>query len=234
MDGDITVNSNPFVYVYITCTSFVPSYHPLKTVCTFQRSLRIAELKGHLQMIVGTPQTCMELELFSASDMFLQKLDDDEALLGSYPVHYRCRINVVDRRQFVFHSVSKVQTYKRTCDAYDKREDSARTFMTEYHVDQLDKEASAEEKKEDPAAGGISVGRRCKVHVPGKPTVLGTVMYVGKTDFRRGTWVGVKYDKPLGRHNGTVKGKKYFGCQNKYGVFVKPLKVTVGDFPKEE
>lgn len=45
-------------------------------------------------MIVGSPASCMNLELFSANDKFLQKMDDNDALLGSYHVDNNCRIHV--------------------------------------------------------------------------------------------------------------------------------------------
>ena len=45
-------------------------------------------------MVMGTPSSCMDLELFGVNDKFLQKMDDNEAMLGSYPVDDDCRIHV--------------------------------------------------------------------------------------------------------------------------------------------
>ncbi len=43
---------------------------------------------------MGAMASCMDLELYSVADKFLQKMDDSEALLGSYPVDDDCRIHV--------------------------------------------------------------------------------------------------------------------------------------------
>lgn len=61
----------------------------------------------------------------------------------------------------------------------------------------------------------------------------GEVMYVGKvTGLPLGYWIGIRYDEPLGKNNGSHKGKKYFECLNNYGGFVRPDRVSVGDYPE--
>lgn len=43
---------------------------------------------------MGSAASCMNLELFDNNDKFLQKIDDDDALLGSYHVDNYCKIHV--------------------------------------------------------------------------------------------------------------------------------------------
>lgn len=79
----------------------------------------------------------------------------------------------------------------------------------------------------------MSVNSRCQVRLPNAPTRLGTVMYLGELSGKSGYFVGIKYDEPLGKNDGSVDGKRYFQCLPNYGGFVKPDCVTVGDFPEE-
>ncbi|KAM9359048.1 tubulin-folding cofactor B [Symphorus nematophorus] len=240
MDGGVTVITNPFVNVRLTST--LSSFEVQQR---FNRGISIAELKGRLEMVVGAAASSMDLELYGASDKFLQKMDDNDALLGSYPVDDDCRIHVIDKsghQMGEFSDVSKVEKFELSDEAYEKRTDTARSFMKKHRIGHFNEEEvakkkaelAAREEEQKAAADAISVGSRCKAQVPGQPTKLGTVMYVGTTDFKPGYWVGVKYDEPLGKHNGTVEGKQYFECENKYGAFVKPLSVVVGDFPEED
>ncbi|XP_020491856.1 tubulin-folding cofactor B [Labrus bergylta] len=239
MDSEVTVITCPYVDVRLTST--ISSFEVKRR---FNRGITIAALKGKLEMVVGASFSSMDLELYGVSDKFLQKMDDNEALLGSYPVDDECRIHVIDRSggQLEFTDVSKVEKFELSDEAYKKRTDSARSFMKNLRVGQYNEEEmarkkaelAAQQEEEKVAANAISVGNRCKVQVIGQPTKLGTVMYVGTTDFKPSYWVGVKYDEPLGKHNGTVEGKQYFECEDKYGGFVKPQNVTVGDFPEED
>jgi len=64
-------------------------------------------------------------------------------------------------------------------------------------------------------------------------------MYVGDVEEipgGAGKWIGVKLDEPVGRNDGTLGGKRYWGKEGdvgsaKYGVFVRPERVEVGDWP---
>ncbi|XP_077398200.1 tubulin-folding cofactor B [Festucalex cinctus] len=239
MDGSVII-TNPSVNVRLTTT--ISSFEVTRR---FDRGISIAELKGKLEMVVGAPASSMDLELFSTSDTLLQKLDDDNALLGSYPVDDDCRIHVIDRsggQLGEFTDVTKVEKFVMSDEAYEKKAETARSFMKKqslgrYNEEEMARkkaESVAKEQEQKAAAEAISVGDRCQVQVPGQPTKLGTVMFVGTTDFKPGHWVGVKYDEPLGKNDGSCEGKRYFECEKNYGVFVKPLNVTVGDFPEED
>jgi tubulin-folding cofactor B len=61
-------------------------------------------------------------------------------------------------------------------------------------------------------------------------------MYVGDVEEipgGSGAWVGVKLDEPVGRNDGSLKGKRYWGKEGdaKFGVFVRPERVEVGEWP---
>ncbi|XP_053865794.1 tubulin-folding cofactor B isoform X2 [Malaclemys terrapin pileata] len=152
---------------------------------------------------------------------------------------------VIDRsgaRVGEYEDVSRVEKYEMSATDYEKRPDSVRSFLKRSKVgkfneeEMLKKEAEQEQKltEEKAQAEAISVGARCEVRVSGQPNKRGTVMFVGLAEFKPGYWIGIKYDEPLGKNDGSVNGKQYFECQPKYGAFVKPQYVTVGDFPEED
>ncbi|CAI5780626.1 tubulin-folding cofactor B [Podarcis lilfordi] len=133
----------------------------------------------------------MDLELYTPDDKFVMKLDSDEALLGSYPIDDGCRIHVIDRSGATigeYENVSKVEKFEITDAEYDKRTDTARSFMKtsklgQYNAEEMMKREAEREQKlleEKALAEAISVGSRCEVRAAGQPNKRGTVMYVGE------------------------------------------------------
>ncbi|XP_078517058.1 tubulin-folding cofactor B [Lissotriton helveticus] len=237
MSGPV-VHSAPMVTVLISST--LNSYSSEKR---FNRGLTLAELKCKLELVVGTPASCMDLELYSLDNKLIMRMDSDDSLLGSYPVDDGCRIHVIDKsgsRIGEYEDVSKVEKYEISNDAYEQRSDSVRSFLKRNKMGQFKDESLAKSDLEQKLAVDkslsetIAVGARCEIHTAGQPTKRGTVMYSGLVDFKPGYWIGVRYDEPLGKNDGSVNGKQYFQCPSKYGAFVKPQFVTVGDFPEED
>ncbi|XP_071833532.1 tubulin-folding cofactor B-like [Apostichopus japonicus] len=241
MSGEFQVITQAYVNVFITST--LTSFEAEKR---FAKDVTIGTLKSKLELISGSNASSMKLQLMDKEGKLVGALDNDEALLGSYPVDDGMKIHVIDTSEKTkgeFEDVSQVEKYEIPDEEYAKRSDSVRAFKLKHKMGQfkeVDPEEKARKEAEQKAAleleenliAKMAVGSRCEVNVPNNPPVKrGTVMYLGKTDFKPGYWVGVQYDEPLGKNNGSVKGKKYFTCEEKYGGFVKPQYVTVGDFP---
>ncbi|XP_057665095.1 restin homolog isoform X5 [Diorhabda carinulata] len=55
---------------------------------------------------------------------------------------------------------------------------------------------------------------------------VGTVRYMGATEFAPGDWVGVELDDPRGKNDGSVNGKRYFECLPNFGLFAPVSKVS--------
>ena len=78
---------------------------------------------------------------------------------------------------------------------------------------------------------------------------IGVVKFIGETEFASGEWIGVALERPngepvllpcvltcisspalycTGKHNGIVKGVKYFKCKERHGLFVRRDKIIRG------
>ncbi|CAK5113500.1 unnamed protein product [Meloidogyne enterolobii] len=65
----------------------------------------------------------------------------------------------------------------------------------------------------------FKLGDQVKMKTGGR---AGVVAFVGPTDFQAGIWIGVILERPEGKNNGSVDGRVYFKCQDKFGVFCRP------------
>ena len=80
----------------------------------------------------------------------------------------------------------------------------------------------------------MNIGQRCRIiNIQGERR--GVIKYIGKIsnlDSGKNIWIGIEFDEPVGKNNGTIDGVKIFECRNNHGSFVKPKQVEVGDFPE--
>uniref|UniRef100_A0A8D0BAR7 CAP-Gly domain containing linker protein family member 4 n=1 Tax=Salvator merianae TaxID=96440 RepID=A0A8D0BAR7_SALMN len=55
---------------------------------------------------------------------------------------------------------------------------------------------------------------------------MGTIRYLGPTDFAPGIWLGLELRSAKGKNDGSVGDKRYFTCKPNFGVLVRPSRVT--------
>merc|ERR1712060_802383 len=53
---------------------------------------------------------------------------------------------------------------------------------------------------------------------------VGTVVFKGTVNFAKGIWYGIELDTPDGRHDGTVKQRRYFQTKKKTWCFCSKTK----------
>eukprot|EP00750_Incisomonas_marina_P011700 INCI16405.2.p1 GENE.INCI16405.2~~INCI16405.2.p1 ORF type:complete len:393 (+),score=41.55 INCI16405.2:102-1181(+) len=89
-----------------------------------------------------------------------------------------------------------------------------------------DRSAATAAANTSPDAGSRAVSQVAVLKVGSRVVAKGrysdgVVRFIGTTEFSAGEWIGVELDSPLGKHDGAVRGQRYFTCRPKHGVFLK-------------
>ncbi|OWR46194.1 tubulin-folding cofactor B like protein [Danaus plexippus plexippus] len=240
MEG-IQIITQDFVNVHIT-KSGGEDAAPIER--RFKKEISIQDFKTKLELLTGGSAVTMKLKLYDNKNNYIGDLDNDQAMIGSYPIEDGMRIHVIDNFSLVkdFDTSDTAERFRLSEEEYEKKGDTLRSFLQrnklgKYNEEEMNKMREQQQKEmaeEAERAAAAVVGARCEVNVPGAGPRRATVRYNGPLDGARGLWIGVQYDEPRGKNDGEVNGKRYFTCPPKYGGFVKPVYVTVGDFPEEE
>ncbi|XP_073955015.1 tubulin-folding cofactor B-like isoform X2 [Choristoneura fumiferana] len=201
-------------------------------------------MKSKLELVTGGNAATMKLKLYDTKNKYICDIDNDDALLGSYPIDDLMRIHVIDKFTLLSDvgSSDSAERFRLSEEEYEKKGDTVRSFLQrnrlgKYNEEEMMKIKEQQQKEleeEARLAASVLVGARCEVRVPHAPARRATVRYNGPLEGAKGLWIGVQYDEPRGKNDGEVNGKRYFTCPPKYGGFVKPVYVTVGDFPEEQ
>ncbi|XP_050087105.1 tubulin-folding cofactor B-like [Anopheles aquasalis] len=205
----------------------------------FNRTISIPELKSKLQMLTGTSAAGMRLELYRDNKLLNTIVDSDEhPTLADYPVRDGMRIHVAGC--CMWQADAPVPKFELSQEEYDGRRDSLRRFLKQNRLGKYSEDSRAAKRETTQSPGTEEtdskmslavVGARCRVQTRFAPPRLGEIMYTGRLQGKCGLFVGVKFDEPVGVHDGSLEGKRYFQCAPKYGSFVTLDTVEVGDFP---
>ncbi|XP_021864366.1 tubulin-folding cofactor B [Spinacia oleracea] len=205
----------------------------------FSLQLTVEAMKEKLWKKCGTSVDSMSLELYDDTGAKIADLSDNARPFGFYSPMNGCRLHVVDLDPASVTSggwledTSLVEKYEISDEAFKKRDGTFRKFKEKLAVQNPPGASNKlpDNYMEDLCAN-IKVGDRCQIK-PGDKR--GVVKYVGQAEnLGPGFWVGVQYDEPLGKHDGLVKGRRYFNCPPLHGAMVRPDKVQVGDFPERD
>ncbi|KAL4062539.1 CAP Gly-rich domain-containing protein [Scleroderma citrinum] len=204
----------------------------------FDLHITVEQLKAKLELITGIPVQNQTISIEDSDGRTLGQLSDDTKQLGYYGLLNFQILKVIDTNPSTsftgqLSDVSQVEKFELSEEAYAQRTDTVLAYKQRHKMGRFapPSDSPAPVPKVD-----ISIGARCEVESAEEGLhKRGTVRFVGPTKFSAtGIWVGVEYDEPIGRNDGSVQGEQYFTCRPNYGVFVRPDRLKVGDFPVEE
>jgi len=179
------------------------------------------------------------------------EMSDNTRMLGFYSVCSGNEIHVIDTDPFSLSrgggltDTSLVQKYTISEESYNSRTNTIRQYIKDKRKEDPNfklkpksmppSRMTEEEMGPPPGAEsveGMTVGARCEV-MPGSRR--GVVMFIGESpSLKPGFWVGVKFDEPVGKNDGSVKGVQLFECQQNFGAFVRGKNVKCGDYPEKD
>ncbi|KAK6509559.1 hypothetical protein TWF481_004297 [Arthrobotrys musiformis] len=208
-------------------------------------SWTISTLKSKLEPITGIPPFAQQLSYQLHDSSPVQPItveNEDNVHVSDLEWTAGAKLVVTDTRPPSFREnytdTSQVEKYEMPEEDYAKLTDSVLAWKKRNQLGRFDptqattaesKQAEEEKEVEDK---GIKVGARCIVgeFEAGR---RGEVAYVGLVEKipQGGVWVGVRLDEPTGKNNGSIDGVRFFEAGSNHGTFVRPNRVTVGDFP---
>ena len=198
-------------------------------------SLSIQDLRMRLEMLSGIESNAMTIEHFVDKEKktTIQSSDegDLESAIGSC-VDGEHRLHLVDTREDrnLFDKLEAVPKFELSEEEYNKRSESLRQFKMQLKANKFGGDTFDEPHWLD-LMESLKIGDEVIVTIKGKPNRRGKIMFKGKLslipDSHPGLWVGVRYNEPVGKNDGSIGGQRFFECEPNHGAFVRPSAVHV-------
>ncbi|KAK0740204.1 CAP Gly-rich domain-containing protein [Schizothecium vesticola] len=226
---------------------------PLYVISEFSSSERritpswsISQLKKKLEPITGIPPSCqvISLKIPPGDSIPVEAADEESVYMQSFNLVPYSELHIVDTRPPAarpnFTSAVGVEKFVLPEEEYEKKTDSVLAWKRTQKLGRFDPNAPSHEQakvaeiEREIAARGIAVGKRCRLGLD--DTRRGEIKYVGEVKEipgSIGSWIGIELDEPVGKNDGSLGETRYWGepLGVKRGVFVRPERVEVGDYP---
>eukprot|EP00834_Sanchytrium_tribonematis_P000451 NODE_8_length_66115_cov_0.981823.p36 type:complete len:217 gc:universal NODE_8_length_66115_cov_0.981823:12265-12915(+) len=180
---------------------------------TFSPNMLISEFQHRLELITGiravnqtivtdSRQLAIEQNLGVISDIF----KSNQQILVKGAVEFD----------------ENVEKYEISDEHYSKLNGTVQSFLKENKLGKY-KEGQEVENVKDFSEFQLN----CRCFVEGLEK-YGTIRYLGTFHLKPNKiFVGIEYDEPVGKHNGTVDKKTYFTCAEKHGALLRPSSVLL-------
>ena len=213
--------------------------------------MTVGGLKDKMMTHCGTSPQFMRLQLRDWDNNPVCEMAEEHRPLGYYSPQDGYVVHVIDTDEFSksrggwLENTNLVKKFELTDEQYAARGNTYKSWKAAKLKEDPTWTLEGEiKRRKDPnwrpnpiveddehmasEAAACKVGDRCEA-MGGR---RGEVAFVGKIpDKAPGWWIGVKFDEPVGKNDGSVNGNKFFKCLPNYGAFMRPDKVQVGDFP---
>nr|CAD1838765.1 unnamed protein product [Ananas comosus var. bracteatus] len=203
----------------------------------FSLQMSVEAVKEKLWRKCGTAVESMLLELHDDAGSKIADLSDNLRPLGFYSPQDRYQLHIIDLDPSSVTSggwledISLVEKYTISEEAYSKLDSNFRKFKEKMISQNPTHDKKLADNYMEELCANIKVGDRCEVEPGAK---RGVVKFVGKAEaLGPGFWVGIQYDEPLGKHDGMVKGIRFFECPPDMALSLGPTKSRLGTFLRE-
>lgn len=200
-------------------------------------------LKSRLELITGVEPQHQKLYIYRTSNSSenVEVKNSNETLVSELSLKPYVRLHVADTSdrskelEDLLNNEPSEAAFKLSEKEYDSRLDSVKQWKKTEKLGWFDpqfQERKSQNLHEDAqAASLLKVGGRCRVKNQDR---IGVISFIGAVpEIEDNTiWCGVEFDEPVGKNDGSIKGKRYFKCLDNYGSFIRPSAIEVGDFPE--
>lgn len=188
-----------------------------------------------LHNLTGIEPIDMNIQFKSKNEQELAQLDKNLSEIDLSRVE-KLVVNDTNENSMVnqLKNSTTQETFKLSEEDYRRKQDSVLQWKKDSKLGRFDptyqSKLEQERALQQDRLATLELNQRCIVENQGMER-RGWLRYMGRIPEINNDdlWCGIEFDEPMGKNDGSVKGKQYFGpVATNYGGFVKPNFVKTG------